>query len=753
MSSAGVHIADAAGRDQEVGLLYGPAGAYYLGFRHELIHRQTEKITIKPDQTGLWRLGIDLELPRDPEARVDVGEGKERSRQFVFPLLFLKKAEGRTGFGATDKDDRALTLLNRGTNNWISAAAAARAGNRILSDNALPTLDQDDLEYLLWCVCRWRPYDAAVVLGEMLARFESANPEGRAAWDEEGFTADLEMLADHSLVWTPLEGEGGERRSIEVRMDLELSPRPLRRWVFRELEDARWKYPRFRKYRKFRDPEKHLDTGGVKYGRRGLPRFSFSVLGERLAQPLAWMPIEFDFPTIYTRRCSSYHFELDCPTGLTPRAVKLATTAKDLAWLEGRAVLVKNAAEFYTPDGRTAGDLMFRATVGIGRGAVPLLWLMVGLITATMLWILAANHPTELLLGANSESRNEIAAGILLVVPALAAAAALGVDEQPATQLIAGARILLLVVGLCAVAAALVLIRMTPFGEPPRASWTDCAALATVATLPLATSWLLSLPAVWRGLGALRTTLRQYLALLALVIWTAAVVFAIRDASDGLVRELGAAALMLTSIPLILLAANRAAVPLNVHRGYASIGALLAAIVCLGLGCTEMRAGFDPGAEAHRTVEVWAMAGLAAALWAGPALTVVTWPFRQMEGEVHMAPSICKLAIDRFRIRDLPVLRGSRKGWRWRLRDWKKLRSLVFPAARPRAAGVPVEPVADSEADWSSGIRSTIQLPEPAPGEFAYFVGDGSQSRGKREQEEIRRMNERIDALAPAPPA
>ncbi len=193
------------------------ASGYYLGNRHELIHRHHEAITISPDQTGRWQLTIDLELPEDAEAAY---ESHDDESNFIFPLIFLKKTEGRTGFGARDEEGKVLTLANRRTCNKISAAAATNAANRLLAEKGITELPQENLQYILWCVTSWRPYGAAVILNELLERLNSSNHEVIEAWQEGGFVQDLEMLVDHSLVWTPLRGAPGERRSIDVHQDL-----------------------------------------------------------------------------------------------------------------------------------------------------------------------------------------------------------------------------------------------------------------------------------------------------------------------------------------------------------------------------------------------------------------------------------------------------------------------------------------------------------------------------------------------------
>src|SRR5262249_10656332 len=158
--------------------------------------------------------------------------------------------------------------------------------------------------------------------------------------------------------------------------------------------------------------------------RRGR-RISFSALGERIGQPLAWMPFEFEFPTIYTRRCGSYHLEVICPAGRSPRDLRPAIgtplaeppdheSHEDPP--EGRTTLGSRIAHHYFPGSSTSEDIWFRVTIGVGDRAFPGLWFLSAGITAILLWIFAGSSPPT------DESPKEIAAGILLVVPALIAA-------------------------------------------------------------------------------------------------------------------------------------------------------------------------------------------------------------------------------------------------------------------------------------------------------------------------------------------
>jgi hypothetical protein len=633
------------------------AGSYYLGNRHQVIHRHTELVHLNADQSARWRLKVDFELPTEKKAQYGSHNGEGL---YLFPLVFLRKSEGRTGFEAVDESGNRMPLPNRGTNDRTSALAAVKLAMELLKDatddegGSVPRLPQPSLEHLFECICVWRAYDSSVVLNHLI---KNLDPDIVDAWSAAGLIEELEMFVDHSLVWVPLRGLPGERRTIEIANDIELSRRPLLRWHFGELPKPR--FPRLRPLRaaQRRDDKQVLATGKARYGRLAR-RISLSVLGERIAQPLAWMPIEFDFPTIYTRRCRSYHFELKCPRGLSPRGVRVRVDSEGSAEkVPGRETLGDRAAHVYLPEIGGRGDVILRATVGIGTGAFPFLWLMMGAITTTMLWSLVAFNPNWLVAG-DSKNHNEIAAAVLLIVPALLGAVVVGSDDGAVSKLISGARILVLITGLCCAAATAVLVKVEPFSGHPQAAWAVCATIATAATIPMATSWLLSMPVVWRGLGVLNSYGRQYLALgiqVALAFLLAVLLSS--SGGDTAQRAVLAIGMLVLAVPLILLATNRLAIGMGASRRFVSIGAMLAAVACLVLGCVELQRIFAPHATWQidvEDVEKWIFL-------LAPSTGFLLWAMTRLIGpgkeELSVAPDVGRALIAGERIRELRRLR------------------------------------------------------------------------------------------------
>jgi hypothetical protein len=182
------------------------------------------------------------------------------------------------------------------------------------------------------------------------------------------------------------------------------------------------------------------------------------------------------------------------------------------------------------------------------------------------------------------------------------------------------------------------------------------------------------------------------------------------------------------------------------------------------MGCIEMRGAIDPLANHHETAETVALYLLGVAILVGPLLTVFTWPTRQMSGEVHIAPAVCREVIAGRRIRDLRKLRAEDEGKLCRVRGWKKLWESTASSGRASGEGVVAEPVANTEADWSSGVRSTVELPPWEPGEFRHFVESGEESPDvgslsteerkilETREIEIREMRRNMDILRAAVP-
>jgi len=622
-------------------------GGYYFEQRRDLIHRHVEALELHPDQSGRWQLTVDLELPADKAAICERHEGENL---YLFPLVFVRKAEKEANFTLVREDGASIPFPLRKDNAWVSSVATAYAAQKLIAQETSSKLSVKKLQPLLYNLATGLPYDASVIHDKLLRNVAGLNGGTLpAAWEETGIASVLRLLVEHSLTWVILRGRPGQRRQLTVGHDFELKPSPIIRWRFGSIEK--------------REGPRWLDTGAVVYGRRGR-RISFGAIGQRLGQPLAWMPIEFDFSTIYTKRCKSYHFELICPPGLTPRGVKVVVddnqpgsvpreedpnTRPDI-----RTTEQTRFAYHHRPGNDEAGDVSFRVQAGVGEGAFPILWTLAASVTALLLWTMAAANP-EL-----HSSNNEIAAGILLIVPALLGGIVLSTEHEAVTNLLAGARILLLVTGLCALAGAGVLIGATPFGMSSSWSWTAYAIVATAVTVPLATSWLLSLPIVWRQLIKLKNWRAHYKALgIGIVVVGAliAVLTMFDSAPDA--RIAAAAFLLLATVALTLLANNRLSVPIGHTRRYAASALFSAALVSFAVACTELRAAIHYDSGFQTTAEYIAIGLLFLSPLAGLTLNFATRRYRPKTDEKHVSVDIYVALVSKLRVRELTAVRQT----------------------------------------------------------------------------------------------
>ena len=650
--------------------------AFYLAHPHGLIRRHVETVDLNPDHTARWQLQIDLELPTDPAAFLGERDSEGRCR-FLFPLAYLRKADPRTGFEVRDEKNGALVVPIRKECDRISSGAAAEAGASLQKQMRISAgTSVGELAKILLPITEGTPFDASMAL-KKLRRHIGLEPEegspltlrqveiGRT-WNRAGLADVLDMLVEHSLIWVPLDGRPGERRSIVLTQQISLVRRTFVRWIFGDLKRPKWflLHPLRTLRARLVESKLTLDIGSKRYGLRGR-RISFSALTERIGLPIAWTPCEFEFPTIYTKRCHSYHFELRCPPGRTPRDLRPATgtpiaepgkeaSAQKGAGPEGRTTLTSNIARHDRPGTDLAREIWFRVSVGVGDGAFPSLWFLAGAITAVMLWLLADNNPVL------EEVPSEIMTGILLVVPALVAALAIGGhNDVPVTRLLGGARVLLLVAGLSAVGAATVFAGAEPFGLKADWTWTVCAIAATVATVPLGTSWLLSSPLAWSQLRKLRSWHLQRMALTAGAALAAIGVVALILVGNASIPEGTIAVFMLVlTIGIIALANNRVAMPIGESRRNVVFSLLVAGVTCLSLACIELRAAIDPGPGPQPGVEEAALGLIAFSLVAG---YVKTWLFRWTAAkpdEIHVSPQVGRALLAKEAVTELTLLRN-----------------------------------------------------------------------------------------------
>jgi len=225
--------------------------------------------------------------------------------------------------------------------------------------------------------------------------------------------------------------------------------------------------------------------------------------------------------------------------------------------------------------------------------------------------------------------------------------------------LVAGARVLLLLIGLSAVAAATVLLGFAPFGI--RTSWVVCAIVATVVTIPLTTSWVLSSSYVWRQLKKLDKARWQFAALRTTIGLAALPIIALTFMGNAeIARATVAVYLLALAVMFSTLANNRAAMPIGYNRRYVAVSMLTAALVCTALACIELKGAVDDPTGLQLWAERIALAALFLSPFAGPLLA---WRGRRYEparDEVHVAPRVGRELIAKERVLELSELLDRR---------------------------------------------------------------------------------------------
>jgi hypothetical protein len=249
-----------------------------------------------------------------------------------------------------------------------------------------------------------------------------------------------------------------------------------------------------------------------------------------------------------------------------------------------------------------------------------------------------------------------------------------------------------------------------PFGLQCSWAWTLCAAVATAATIPLAASWMLSVPAVWEQLERLDTLSRQDSAVCAPIAVAAAILFTLDLLGDTPVAR-GAAgiALLLLTAPLILLASNSGPVKVGTQRRWMVLRASLAALTCLAMSCIELHAIGDPRVlgELRPSIEL-----LSASFLAAMALLSFLAALRNQAKQTDARPS--RGDVDEIDVPSnvgLALLEGER----------------VHEFARLRRQEISEEKVHRTEADWSAGMVSTLSLPKFTENELETLCGDPAQ--------------------------
>lgn len=439
----------------------GPIGKYYVSKPPKWIARHVETIEIETGRTGRRRLTIDLELPRDPEALVDVGD--DDRALFIVPLTMLSKTRLTSQIDVRDETGKAVPLLTKEENAELSWDALAFAfqehGGGLYADYA------DHAEGVIYGTGADAEFDAAL----MIAELGNGNPEqaGRIAQH-------IADLSSNSWLWVPLWGHPGERRILKFSYSIVVGTRPVvsRRTLNDEI--------------RLRNARGEVGTlpiaidGGIDW------RATAARATSNIATSLGWLPYEIsvDFPQL--RGSHSYHLQLVSPVGLDVERIQCLGPAKDFVCddaCDGRRAHLYMSG---TPTG-TSGRIT--SSYHAQRSGFLNWSLAAVLLTAAGLWFAQAHPPSV-----SDATGRQIGAAVLLVLPALLVVFAVRQAEHPLlTRVLSGVRLLVLGAALASVAAAAALanIRLEMWQSYSEA-WIWSAAVATVASVGVLAAWLAS---------------------------------------------------------------------------------------------------------------------------------------------------------------------------------------------------------------------------------------------------------------------
>jgi hypothetical protein len=396
-------------------------------------------------------------------------------------------------------------------------------------------LDLDDavssLELVSEVICR-DPFAARI------ARILFERHEPRAA----SIHQTLGLLEDHFLLWVPIFGEPGSQHHLTIRRQQLRQQFPL---VERALR------------RRTVPVQTALGEVRVRVGEPvGRPVFDVTQALDRLLAAFAIRPLEAGLRESEAARFASCHMRYQAPDGIVVRNLRAGfsdgtsgSTVEELDPEDSHSVLQgldQNLGHLHLSRTDNPRLVYLKVTLGL-RGGVTTLWMLAGVLTALLLW-LVLHHPSY---GPPADQNKQITAAALLVGPAFASAWSLRAEGSELLRTaLAGARVLLLASAALSVACALALADVLPFGLSRSDAIEFYATLSYFVAVPLIIAWLLSSRPTWRIFREFLNTPYRNLAanlLVALVVGTVGLHHGLVDWGAGVIGLLAALALAMIS--------------------------------------------------------------------------------------------------------------------------------------------------------------------------------------------------------------
>jgi hypothetical protein len=450
---------------------WGSIGAFYLQREPDWVRRHVETIDVTGARFGRRHLTIDFTIPSAQEAIVRPGSP---GHLYCVPVALLGKRTPRSKIDFVDEDGRRLPLLSRRENALISVFAVREALTSAIKTDPPRAMD-DALLGLIPQSGRTALFQ--FYLFEYAAKKELQQFTRSEAWRH--IRRATESLVNDSIVWLPILGQPGERRSVRLAYQVGLGPPSLIKQHLVE-RDEPVSLPEGEVVLQIPRPS------GIDYSET--MRRAASRIGVRLG--VSAIDLEIRGPAV--EGTASYHLQVDAPPGLELRRLRLAgkVRARPGAELDVIPFVTPQGGHLYLAGHEVASPGPVLAALRPARtGLISQAALSCGLI-ATMLWFFAAHWEQV-----TGPERAPTAAAILLIAPALLTAFVYRPSEHLlAARLLAGVRGLVLLAGAMSVCAAGSLVGAVRLGFSPQDGAYIFASGASLAASWLMMVWVSLLP-------------------------------------------------------------------------------------------------------------------------------------------------------------------------------------------------------------------------------------------------------------------
>ena len=438
----------------------GPIGKYYVVTPPKWIARHVETVEIETERAGRRRLTIDIELPRDPEAVVDVDDDRAL---FIVPLTMLSKTRLTSQIDVRDETGKALPLLTMEENAELTWDALAHAFQEH-AGGIYPDYP-DHAEWVIYGTGLDAEFDAALMIAEL--------DPGKAE-QAERIAQHIADLSSNSWLWVPIWGQPGERRILKFSYAITVRSAPV---LSRRTENDEIA---------LRNEAGQIVTLPIAVEAGIDWRATLARAISNIATSLGWLPYEIsvDFPQL--RGSHSYHLQLIAPDGLDVDQIQCVGPAAE--FVRNNACDARRAHLYLS--GMPLGTTGWITSSYRAHRPGFLNWsLSAVVITAMGLWFVQAHPPST-----TDATGRQVAAAVLLILPALLVVFAVRQAEHPLlTRVLSGVRLLVMVAALASVAAAAALAGLTlGTWESYSEAWIWSASLATIASVGVLAAWLAS---------------------------------------------------------------------------------------------------------------------------------------------------------------------------------------------------------------------------------------------------------------------